>query len=273
MAQLLDLTGRVAVVTAGSGKNLGSATASRLAELGASVAVIGRRQAEVDATATHLRDRWKHKTMGVAADASSWDAIHKAVADIESGLGPIDIWVNNVGSSRGDGTFSDRTQANIDSVIASNLNSTVYATHAVIGGMLSRRRGTIINVASEGGKLARRGLGVFCTTKAAVIAFTSNLSREVGPAGIRVVAVCPGAMIGADRIEVLRTWGDKPFSGAAMGWGSDRWEASVRETISRTSLGRPSTADEVANVIAYLATDAASYVHGTAISVGGGMTA
>jgi 3-oxoacyl-[acyl-carrier protein] reductase len=127
--------------------------------------------------------------------------------------------------------------------------------------MLERGKGRIINVASEGGRVAMRDIAVYGATKAAVISFTSNLATEVGPAGVKVVAVCPAIMISEERMRLLSSKED-----------DDRMVATYRYAISRTSLGRASTPDEVANVIAYLATDAASYIHGTAISVGGGMS-
>ena len=249
LANLLDLSGRVAVIVGGSGEDLGRAIAMRLAELGASVAIVGRGQAVADAAADAVRARWGGGPIGVAADAADWDAIHAAMDRIGAELGPVDILVNNVGGSAGDGPFMSRAQRDIDGILALNLSATVYATHAALGGMVARGSGSIVNVASEGGKLARANLGMFCTAKAAVIAFTSNLSREVGPQGVRVVAVCPGAMSAAD------------------------YAADARHPIMHASLGRASTPDEVARVIAYLASDAASYIHGTAISVGGGMTA
>ena len=269
MSQLMDLSGRVAVVVGGGGPNLGRACVLRLAELGARVVIVGRSRS-IDVNADLLRTRFGADVATYVADATDWDSIHDTAQRIWDEVGAVDVWVNNVGGSAGDGAFVSRTEADVLAMIARNINTAVYGSHAILDHMIARGSGRIINISSDSGKIARAGLVLLCTTKAAVNAFTANLSREVGPAGVRVLAVCPGAMLGEERVQILR--GTDTGTGDG-GQRSADYATNVRRTVGLTSLGRPSTPDEVATVVAFLSGDAASYVHGTAISVAGGISA
>lgn len=266
LTELMELAGRVVVVVGGGGANLGRACVLRFAELGATIAIVGRSSA-TQVAAELVGHQRGIRVAAYLADATDWPAIHATAERIWSDLGPIDVWVNNVGGATGDGPFQHRTQVDIDAVLARNLKTAIYGSHAVLPLMLERGAGRIINISSDSGKISRPGLGLFCTAKAAVNAFTENLSREVGAQGVRVVAVCPGAMLGDERQALLRGG-----SAADAGQRSESYADNVLRTVGLTSLGRPSTPDEVATVVAFLATDAASYVHGTSISIGGGIS-
>jgi 3-oxoacyl-[acyl-carrier protein] reductase len=126
--------------------------------------------------------------------------------------------------------------------------------------MVGQGSGRIINVASEGGKIALENIVFYNACKSAVIGLTRNLARELGAHGVRVVAVCPGIMAGPEAVKSMRELDD---SGSRA--------QTLLSSISRTSMPRASVPEEVANVIAFLASDAASYVDGTAVSVGGGL--
>lgn len=269
LADLVNLAGRVAVVVGGTGANLGRAIVLRLSRSGARVVIVGRNRAVAEQTMALARRREGADICFVPADAGEWTSIHHAAAAIVADFGRIDIWVNNLGGSRTEGPVATRSQADIEESIERNLTATIYATHAVVGSMIDQGSGRIINVSADGGKMSRPGLSMLCTTKAAVNAFTANLSREVGPFGVAVNAVCPGAMLGPERLALLRD----PDANAQAGMRSANYRDNVLRTIGLTSVDRASTPDEVAAVIAFLVSDAASYIQGTAISVGGGMSA
>jgi 3-oxoacyl-[acyl-carrier protein] reductase len=148
----------------------------------------------------------------------------------------------------------------MESLVRTNLLSVFFVARAALEVMLPRGRGRIINIASEGGKAALPNLAVYGSCKAGVIAFTRLLAREVGGRGITVVGVSPGTMLTDDVVDHLRTIpADDPGNPHA-------------QSFPRVSLERCSLPEEVARVVAFLATDAAGYVHGTTISVSGGMS-
>jgi NAD(P)-dependent dehydrogenase (short-subunit alcohol dehydrogenase family) len=269
LADLVGLDGRVAVVVGGSGPNLGQAIVLRLARLGAHVVIVGRNLTIARQTADMCRERGTAEVRLVAGDASDWASIHAAAEQVASDAGRIDVWVNNLGGSRTEGPFATRRQSDVDETVGRNLTSTIYATHAATGVMVGQGAGRIINISADSGKISRPGLGLLCTPTAAVNAFTANVSRELGPAGLTVVAVCPGVMLGPERLALLRD----PQADTHGEMRSADYRSNVLKSIGLTSVGRPSTPDEVAAVVAFLASDAASYVHGAAISVAGGTSA
>jgi len=132
----------------------------------------------------------------------------------------------------------------------------MYMTKAVLEVMLPQGHGRIINISSEGGKMGMVGLAAYNSCKAAIIGFTRNLATEVGPQGVSLVAVCPAIMVTDATLQ--------------QGHFGSSLDGPMGESFKRSSIGRASLPDEVASVVAFLASDAGAYVHGTAVSVGGG---
>jgi NAD(P)-dependent dehydrogenase (short-subunit alcohol dehydrogenase family) len=143
----------------------------------------------------------------------------------------------------------------VDTVVAVNLTGLFNVTQQVVRVMLQQRSGRIVNVSSEGGKTWMKDISVYNACKAGVNGFTRNLAKEVGPLGVSVVAVCPGIMI-SQRLLGAPIW---------MPGGP------LAKQYERVSVGRCSLPDDVAALVAFLASPAGSYIHGTAISVGGGI--
>ncbi len=246
-----NLTGSVALIT-GASSGIGAATAVTLADLGARVAIgYHRNQAGAEAT----RDRIVEAggmAIAVAADVRRADEIQTLVDRTVAELGPIDILVNNAGSLVARLGIRDITDAHLDDVMALNLNSAVLASQAVVQPMIDRRRGAIVNVVSIAGHTGGGpGAGAYASAKAALTSHTKSLAKELAPHGVRVNAVSPG---------VIDTPFHEVFSTPEM----------IKAFVSTIPLGRVGTAAECANVIAFLASDLASYIVGATIDVNGG---
>jgi 3-oxoacyl-[acyl-carrier protein] reductase len=260
VTDLMSLKGKVCVVTAGAGPNLGRVNVERLAGLGADVAVLDIDLAGAEQVAAEISERWGTTCKGFRHDATSPEAARTVVGEIEAALGPIDVWVNNLGLAFGNTLFWERSVEDIDRQIAINYAAPLYCAHAVLPGMIARGSGRIINIASEGGKTATTGLAIYNGAKSGVIGFTRNLAHELRGTGVTTVCVCPGIMLTDDVIERMRALPD-----------SDRVH-SIAEAIGNVAAGRGSLPEEVANMVAFLATEAGAYVQATAVSVGGGLS-
>ncbi len=251
MKRDLDLSGCVALVT-GASSGIGAATADALAELGAHVAIAyHRNKAGADAT----RDRIVAAggtAIAVSADLRRAGELRGLVDRVVEGLGPIDVLVNNAGSLVIRRGIRDVTEDQLDEIFALNLKSAVLASQAVVASMIERRRGAIINVVSIAGHTGGGpGAGMYAAAKAALTAYTKSLAKELAPHSVRVNAVSPG---------VIDTPFHEAFSTPEM----------MRAFVSMIPLGRVGTAAECANVIAFLASPAASYIVGETIEVNGG---
>jgi len=246
----LRLAERTALVTGGA-SGIGAAACRRLAAEGARVAVTdlnleGARAVagEIDGGAYEL-------------DVRSEDSIAAAVRDAASELGPIDVLVNNAGYDEWS-WFTDTDPALWDRVLAVNLRGVIAVTHAVLPGMQERRRGRIVNTASEAGRVGSSGSAVYAAAKAGVIGFTKTIAIENGRYGITCNAVAPGPI-------------DTPLLMSAPENLGDLGKRLVETMISSTNLRRLGQPDEVAAAIAFLASDDASYVTGQALGVSGGL--
>jgi len=251
MLNFLDLTGRVALIT-GASSGIGAATAKVLAELGARVA-IGYHQNEAGAEEVE-RDIVQRggKAIRVRADARVAADIRELVNVSSSELGPIDILINNAGSLIERMRLVEQTEERWDEVMNLNLKSAMLCSQAVAQSMIERKTGAIVNVASIAGRNGG-GLGAaaYSVAKGGLITFTKSLAKELAPHGIRVNAVSPG---------VIDTPFHQVFSTPEM----------IRNFVATIPLGRVGTPDECARVIAFLASDAASYVVGETVEINGG---
>jgi 3-oxoacyl-[acyl-carrier protein] reductase len=251
MHKYLDLTGNVALVT-GASSGIGAATAETLAELGARVA-IGYNRNKAGAEATRERILAAGGTaIALAADVRRPAEIRRMVEGVAAGLGPIDILVNNAGSLVMRRGIRDITEEHLDEIVALNLKSAILAAQAVAQSMIERKRGAIVNVVSIAGHTGGGpGAGAYAAAKAALTAYSKSLAKELAPHGVRVNAVSPG---------VIDTPFHEVFSTPDM----------MRAFVSTIPLGRVGTAVECANVIAFLCSNAASYIVGETIEINGG---
>lgn len=261
VSELLDLSGQKAIVTGAGGDGLGQATANRLAGSGADVALIGRTLEKVERRAEEITQRWGVKTVAIRADMSDWDQVHRAVRESREALGGLDIMVNNPVMVAA-GPFEKHTKEEIDRTVLGSLTMMMYGAHAALEHLLPQGSGRIINIGAVGGRVQQRGLTVYCSCKAGVIGFTRNLAHEVAPRGVNVLGVAPGIMIKPDmKRMILDPQNDQERTG----------RASILESITnQVQLGRVCLPEEVANMVAYLASEAANYMCGQTIDVAGG---
>jgi 3-oxoacyl-[acyl-carrier protein] reductase len=181
----------VALVTGGN-RGIGKAIATRLATLGASVAICGRDEQTLNATANELRATGA-RIYSQRADVTSACDIDAMVKQTEAALGPISILVNNAGMGLF-GPVQDKSEQEWDTVINTNLKSIFLVSRRVIPGMIQRKRGDIINISSLAGKNTFAGGGIYCASKWAVQGLSGCMAEDLRGHGIRVSTVCPGSV-------------------------------------------------------------------------------
>jgi 3-oxoacyl-[acyl-carrier protein] reductase len=190
-AQDKPLRAKVALVT-GASRGIGLAIAKSLAAMGARLGLCARDPGRLGAAAAEL-ERGGAEVLGVPADLSRTAAIAPLVEKIERSLGPIEILVNNAGI----GVFAsiqDAAEADWDAVLDTNLKSVFLLSRAVAPGMVSRKSGHIINIASLAGKNAFAGGGIYCASKWGLLGLTGCMAEDLRPFGVRVSAICPGSV-------------------------------------------------------------------------------
>ena len=251
MNNYLDLTGRVALVT-GASSGIGAATASVFADLGAIVA-LGYHQNEEGANQV-LDQIMKEggKALAICADMRQAADISSLVKRATDELGPIDILVNNAGSLVQRQAIRELTPERWNEIMNLNLTSVMLCSQAVASSMIERKSGAIINIVSIAGRTGGGpGAAAYSVAKGGLITFTKSLAKELAPHGVRVNAISPG---------VIDTPFHQVFSTPEM----------IRNFVTTIPLGRLGTPLECAKVIAFLASDASSYIVGETIEVNGG---
>jgi 3-oxoacyl-[acyl-carrier protein] reductase len=253
MTQTSPLAGRVALVT-GAGGGIGRATAIELGRRGAAVAVSYRRSREgAEAVAATLRQHGCDAA-AFACDVTRRDEVAALADAVERRFGRIDVLVNNAGDLVERRTLADMTEPLFRQVLDVNVVSTFLCCQAVAPGMTARRSGAIVNMSSLA---AHNGGGpgafAYAAAKAAIIAMSKAIAKELAPGGVRVNCVAPGLI------------GDTEFHGR---FTAPDVFAAVEKTIP---LGRAGTPEEVARVIAFLASDDAAYLAGETIEINGGL--
>jgi 3-oxoacyl-[acyl-carrier protein] reductase len=160
------------------------------------------------------------------------------------------------------GPFEKHTKADIDHTVLGSLTMMMYGAHAALDFLLPQGSGKIINIGSVGGRIQQRGLVVYNACKAGVIGFTRNLAHEMAPRGVNVLGVAPGIMIKPEMMEyLLHPQNDQHLAGRG---------AILEAITTQVQLGRASLPEEAANMVAFLASEAADYLCGQTIDVAGG---
>ena len=185
----MQLKGAVAVVT-GASSGIGEAVAVGLAQRGANVVLAARRKERLDALADRI-ERAGGKALAIRCDVTDRDQLASLPTVVHEAFGPCDILVNNAGVPGG-GAFADLTYQQIEDIIEVNVLGVMYGTRAFLPGMLKRRHGHVVNVASLAGRFATPGAAVYGASKHAVVAFSESLFYEVEHQGVLVTAVNPG---------------------------------------------------------------------------------
>jgi 3-oxoacyl-[acyl-carrier protein] reductase len=246
-------TGKVAVVT-GAAQGIGAATASRLAAEGAAVAVVDlsaeRARGTVDAiTAKGGTAR------AYGCDVADYDAVAAVFAQVAEDLGGIHILVNNAGITR-DNLFFRMAKPDWDAVISVNLTSAYNCSHVAQAYMCGQKYGKIVSLSSRSA-LGNRGQANYAAAKAGIQGLTATLAIELGPFNVNVNAVAPGYIATGMTAATAERVGATP-------------EEHQEQVAERTPLRRVGLPEEVASVVAFLASDDASYVSGQTLYVNGG---
>jgi len=234
------------VMVTGAGRGIGRACAQAFAESGAKVAICDLSFEVVEQTASELGSNVK----GYAADVTDREAVDKLFKSIEEDFGTVNVLVNNAGINR-DTLLMRMKDADWESVIQTNLNSAFYCCRAAARGMIKQRWGRIVNMSSIIGLRGQGGQTNYAASKAGLIAFGKSLAQELASRNITVNAVCPGYIETSMTNEL-----------------SDEQKAAI---VERVPMGRVGSPEEVARVVQFLASPAASYITGAAIPVDGGL--
>jgi gluconate 5-dehydrogenase len=250
-AHPFDLGGKVALVT-GARRGLGYAMAKGLAEAGAVVALNGREPDSVAAAVRSLADLGLRATPAVF-DVTDGDAARGGVAAVEAELGRVDILINNAGIQRRH-AFVDFRREDWDALVATNLTAPFLVSQAVLPGMIARRSGKIIHIASLMSELARPTVVPYTATKGGVRQLTRGMAVELAPHNIQVNAIAPGYFA----TEMNRALLDNA-----------EFDAWVRK---RTPAGRWGEPAEIAGLAVFLASAAANYLTGQMLVIDGGMS-
>ncbi|WP_437286184.1 SDR family NAD(P)-dependent oxidoreductase [Sorangium sp. So ce406] len=250
---------KVALIT-GASRGIGKAAAVRLARDGFSVALLARSKRQLEETSAQLRAVGSRATIGVC-DVTSPQEVDAAVQAAVRELGHISVLLNNAGRGGGGVTANMRDELWRE-IIDTNLNSVFYVTRSVLNNTPEGTLKTILSVASTGGKQGVIHAAAYSASKHGIIGFTKSLALELAPRGITVNAVCPGF--------VETELAEKARGSYAKIWGVSVDDAK-RRIEQRVPIGRYIEPDEVAEMVAYLASESARGITGQAMNICGGL--
>jgi len=243
----MDFNGKTALIT-GAARGIGKTIAKKLAEFGSDIAIADMNPISDDVL-SELEEKGS-KCLAFQLDVTDVDSVDSVVKKIIDETGGIHILVNNAGITQ-DNLFMRMKPEQWLQVIDVNLNGVFHVTKSVIRTMVKQHSGRIVNISSVVGFSGNPGQVNYSSTKSGLIGFTKSLSREVGTRGITVNAVAPG------------------FINTAMTQALN--ESQQQAILSQIPLGRMGEAEDIANAVAFLASEEASYITGTVLHVNGGM--
>jgi 2-hydroxycyclohexanecarboxyl-CoA dehydrogenase len=249
------LEGKTVVVT-GGGSGIGRGIVHRLCEAGARAGIIDINPQGAEETCRQVSGT-RGRAMAVEADIVDHAAVERAVAIIESGLGPVTGLVNNAGWDQAM-PFLSTDAALWKKIIDINLYGPLNLHHVVVPRIIENGGGQVVNIASDAGRVGSSGEAVYSACKGGIIAFGKTLSREIARKGVNINTVCPGPS-------------DTPLfaSFAGEGEGGAKLRASLEKSIPLRRLGQP---EDIAGIVAFLLSDEARFIVGQTISVSGGLT-
>ena len=243
----MGLEGKIAIVT-GAGQGIGRGIATKLAAERATVVVTDINEDTAKETAATIGG------VGIRTDVTSRESVQAMVEQVMRQFGRIDVLVNNAGWDRS-GPFVDSDPADWDRIIAINLYGVLHTSKAVLPIMAAQGAGSVVNLASDAGRVGSSGEAVYSAAKGGVIAFTKATAREMARHQVNANCVCPGP---TDTALFASVGGDNP-----------KLREALTKAIPFRRLAQP---EDLANVVAFLASDEAAYVTGQTVSVSGGLT-
>lgn len=244
------------IVVTGGGGGIGSATCRRFADEGARVAVLDVNLDAAEKVAADIRAAGG-RAEAIRCDITNRAEVDQAIAAAEQRLGPVDVLVNNAGWDVFK-PFTKTSPADWERLIAINLTGALHMHHAVLPGMAERKRGRIVNVASDAARVGSSGEAVYAACKGGLVSFSKTLAREHARHGITVNVVCPGPTDTA----LL----------AGVAEGAPNPEKLIEAFTKAIPLGRLGQPADLAAAIAFFASDDASFVTGQVVSISGGLT-
>lgn len=251
--QQFNLSEKVAIITGGS-KGLGLAMAAGLASSGANIVIVNRDAAAGKAAAKLIADNYPVTAMGIKADVTSQKKMEKMATSVIKKMGRIDILINNAGINIR-GRIEDLSYADFQKVMKVNVDGIWLASRAVVPYMKKQRGGRIINLASTLGLVGLANRTPYTSSKGAVVQMTRALGIELATSKINVNAICPGPFLTEMNIPIANTKEAKKF------------------IVGATALNRWGKLKEIQGAAIFLASDAASYMVGSTVTVDGGWTA
>jgi 2-hydroxycyclohexanecarboxyl-CoA dehydrogenase len=248
------LDSKIAIVT-GAGQGIGRAIAIKLAAEGASVAVTDVNEATAKDTAEAVAGgEPRGRALAIRTDVTSRESVTAMIEQVRQEFGRIDVLVNNAGWDKV-GPFTDSDPADWDRIIAINLYGVLNTCHAVLPIMVAQGSGTVVSLASDAGRVGSSGEAVYAAAKGGIIAFTKTIAREMARHQVTANCVCPGP---TDTALLASAFGDNP-----------KLRESLARAIPLRRLGQPA---DLANAVAFLASDEAAFITGQTVSVSGGLT-
>lgn len=248
-----DLTGKAAIITGGS-KGLGLAMAAGLASAGANLLIVNRNAAEGAQAARELSEEFGTKALSFSADTTDVAQTEAMAMAAMDAFGRIDILINSAGINIR-GAIDEVTPEDFKKVMDVNVNGTWLSSRAVVQYMKQQRRGSIINMASTLGLVGLANRTPYTSSKGAVVQMTRALALELAPFHINVNAICPGPFLTEMNLPIADT------------------EESKKFIVGATALGRWGLLREIQGAAIFLASDAATYMVGSILTVDGGWTA
>lgn len=256
MSDMYRLAGRRAIVTGAAG-GIGRAIALRLAQEGCDVGIFDVDEQGAENTANLVRAMGRNAAIARGSVASRAD-VAQGAADLGRALGPIDILVNNAGILR-TAPFLDTTEAAWRSTMGVNLDGVFHFCQEILPQMQARRSGTVINMSSWTGKKGVANHAAYSASKFAVIGLTQSMAAEMAEHGVRINAICPGIIA------------DTQMRAEAEALNREQGLPDLATRAQAVPLRRAGTPEDIAGVVAFLASDEASYMTGQAINITGGL--
>ncbi|GIN22390.1 MAG TPA: 3-oxoacyl-ACP reductase [Bacillus bacterium] len=244
----MTMKNKVAVIT-GAGSGIGRSVSFKLAEQGMRVVVVDLDHKRGEETLAFVKEKGGEGIF-IKADVSKNGDLEKYVSTVREKYGRIDVFVNNAAILNQPALLADHSEEMFDQIIAVNLKGAFLGLKHVLNVMEKQKSGVIINSASTGGIHSTPYLSVYAAAKHGIVGLTKTSAVEYGPLGIRINAICPGGVI-TNMTKHL----------------------DMSDSEQNGPLGRPANPEEIANVVSFLASDEASYMNGSIVTIDGGLTA